>query len=78
MMAWLLESAVIAGMASIHVELRADNAPAHALYLAMGFAESLRVPRYYGGRDTAVRMLRVLRAPGLVPQAWRPPPVGQR
>jgi ribosomal protein S18 acetylase RimI-like enzyme len=77
MMAWLLESAVIAGMASIHVELRADNAPAHALYRAMGFAESLRVPRYYGGRETAVRMLRVLRAPGFVPQAWRPPPVGR-
>src|SRR5947208_16033297 len=32
MLAWLLESAVTAGMASIHVELRADNPAAYPLY----------------------------------------------
>ena len=61
-------------MASIHVELRADNAAAYAMYEAAGFAETFRVPRYYRGRETAVRMLRVLRAPGVTAPGWQPPP----
>jgi [ribosomal protein S18]-alanine N-acetyltransferase len=63
MLAWLDESAQVAGVMSIHVELRARNHAAHALYRAAGFAESLRIPGYYRGRETAVRMLRLLRAP---------------
>lgn len=74
MMGWLIESAGVAGMASIHVELRADNTAACALYRALGFAETFRVPRYYRGIETAVRMLRVLRAPGAVAPSWQPPP----
>ena len=73
MIQWLLRSAVIAGTASIHVELRADNGPAYALYRAMGFAETLRVPGYYRGRETAVRMIRLLRAPRIAVPTWRPP-----
>jgi ribosomal-protein-alanine N-acetyltransferase len=73
MLRWLFESAAIAGMASIHVELRADNTPAYTMYRALGFAETFRVPRYYAGRETAVRMVLVLRAPGVVAPAWRPP-----
>jgi ribosomal-protein-alanine N-acetyltransferase len=64
MLGWLVESALVAGMASIHVELRASNAPALAFYGAMGFSETFRVPGYYRGRETAVRMLRMLRASG--------------
>ena len=60
---WLVESAATAGMASVHVELRATNAAAHALYRATGFSETLRVPGYYSGRETAIRMLRMLRVP---------------
>jgi [ribosomal protein S18]-alanine N-acetyltransferase len=78
MLSWLIESAATAGSASVHVELRADNAPAYAMYEAMGFAETLRVPHYYRGRETAVRMLRVLRAPGWVPPVWRPPAADPR
>lgn len=70
---WLVESAQTAGMASIHVELRADNDAAHAMYRALGFAETFRVPRYYRGVETAVRMVRVLRAPGVRPPVWQPP-----
>jgi [ribosomal protein S18]-alanine N-acetyltransferase len=70
---WLVESATTAGMASIHVELRADNTAAYAMYEAAGFAETFRVPRYYRGSETAVRMLRVLRAPGVIAPAWQPP-----
>ena len=60
---WLVESAATAGVASIHVELRARNAGAYAFYRAIGFAETLRLPGYYSGRETAIRMLRMLRAP---------------
>jgi len=60
---WLVESAATAGMASIHVELRARNTGAYAFYRAIGFAETLRLPGYYSGRETAIRMLRMLRAP---------------
>lgn len=73
MLGWLVDSATTAGMASIHVELRADNVAAYAMYEAAGFAETFRVPRYYRGRETAVRMLRVLRAPGVTAPAWQPP-----
>ncbi len=58
---WLLESAYVAGIASVHIELRASNAPAYAFYRALGFAETIRVPGYYRGRETALRMIRMLR-----------------
>ncbi len=58
---WLIDSALVAGMSSVHVELRASNAPAHAFYRSLGFVETIRVPGYYQGRETALRMLRMLR-----------------
>ncbi len=64
MVRWLVDSAATAGVASVHVELRAANAAAHALYRGAGFAETLRLPGYYSGRETAIRMMRLLRAPG--------------
>lgn len=73
MVEWQVESAKVAGMISIHVELRASNGAARALYESCGFAESLRVPRYYRGKETAIRMLRVLRTPEHTPPQWRPP-----
>lgn len=78
MLEWLLESARIAGMASVHLELRANNDAARRFYRAMGFYETVLVPGYYrgveGGRkEGALRMLRVLRVPGPVPYTWRPP-----
>jgi len=78
MIEWLLRTAVVAGIASIHVELRADNRPAYALYRDLGFAETLRVPGYYRGRETAVRMIRLLCAPRVAAQTWRPPPRDKR
>ena len=61
LLGWLVASAQVAGVMSIHVELRAQNRAAHALYQSLGFAETLRLPGYYRGRETAVRMLRLLR-----------------
>lgn len=74
---WLLESARVAGMASIHLELRSANDAARRFYKAMGFYETVLVPGYYrsgeGRKEGALRMLRVLRAPGPVTYTWRPP-----
>lgn len=70
---WLVVSARTAGVASVHVELRAANAAAYALYRDTGFEETLRVPGYYRGREAAVRMIRLLRAPNLPLPDWRPP-----
>ncbi|HEY1326515.1 MAG TPA: GNAT family N-acetyltransferase [Casimicrobiaceae bacterium] len=74
LVAWLLKSALIAGITSIHVELRADNDAAFAFYRAMGFTETLRVPGYYRGRETAIRMIRMLRMTRLPALTWQPPP----
>lgn len=60
---WLLESAYVAGMASVHLELRADNEPARMFYRAQGFSETILVPGYYEGRFAARRMVRWLRPP---------------
>jgi ribosomal-protein-alanine N-acetyltransferase len=76
--AWLVESATVAGIATIHVELRVDNKAAYAFYNAIGFAETLRTPGYYRGRETAISMIRMLRVPGMVPQPWRPPTLDKR
>jgi len=77
MLDWLLESARVAGMASVHLELRSANEAARRFYRAMGFYETVLVPGYYrsgeGRKEGALRMLRVLRAPGPVPYTWRPP-----
>lgn len=70
---WLVESAATAGIASIHVELRASNKSAYQFYRAAGFAETLRLAGYYRGRETAIRMMRMLRAPRVAAQTWRPP-----
>ena len=78
MVDWLMESALAAGMASVHLELRADNEAARRFYRALGFSETVLMPRYYNGREAAMRMLRVLRAPGPLPLSWRPPVLGQK
>lgn len=70
---WLIQSATTAGIASIHVELRAQNQAAYALYRALDFAETLRLPGYYRGRETAVRMMRMLRVTGMSLKPWRLP-----
>ena len=75
---WLLESALTAGMASVHLELRADNEAARRFYRALGFSETVLMPRYYNGREAAMRMIRVLRAPGPLPLSWRPPVLGRK
>lgn len=75
---WLLESCKVAGILSVDVELRADNRAAYRLYRKLAFEETSRIAGYYSGRETAIRMLRVLRTPGFVAQPWRPPTLDKR
>jgi ribosomal protein S18 acetylase RimI-like enzyme len=53
---WLVESARVAGIVSIRLELRADNSAALAFYRQLGFTETQWVPGYYDGRVAARRM----------------------
>jgi ribosomal protein S18 acetylase RimI-like enzyme len=57
---WLLDTARVAGITSVHVELRMSNMPAFGFYRSLGFAETIRVHGYYRGRETARRMIRML------------------
>ncbi len=61
---WLLTSAGVAGMASITLELRADNAAALAFYERLGFVQTAFVAGYYSSGIAARRMQRLLRPPG--------------
>jgi ribosomal-protein-alanine acetyltransferase len=61
MLEWLTESALTAGIASIHLELRETNLGARRFYLRQGYTETARIPGYYRGVETAVRMLREIR-----------------
>jgi ribosomal-protein-alanine N-acetyltransferase len=73
LLAWLLDSARIAGIAELSLELRAGNADARAFYRAMGFSDAGLLPGYYRKREPALRMLRVLRSPGETPTTWQAP-----
>ena len=53
---WLLDSARVAGIESIGLELRADNAAALAFYRRLGFAQTQLLPGYYEGQIPARRM----------------------
>jgi ribosomal-protein-alanine N-acetyltransferase len=70
---WLMESAQIAGIATVSLELRTSNDEARRFYLALGFTEAAYIPGYYRGRETAVRMVRELRPADLQPLQWSIP-----
>ena len=61
MLEWLTVSALTAGIASVQLELRASNLDAQRFYRSQGYAETERVPGYYRGRETALRMQRDIR-----------------
>lgn len=73
MLDWLTESAATAGIAAIHLELRAANQGARRFYRSMGFNETAYIPGYYRGREMALRMLKELRKPGIADVQWRLP-----
>ena len=61
LMAWLEETAFTAGTFIIGLELRATNNAALAFYSALGYRELGRVPGYYQGIESAIRMARDVR-----------------
>ena len=60
---WLEQSAVTAGTFSLCLEVRARNPVALLFYRQLGFVETGRVPRYYSGREDALRFSKDLRDP---------------
>ena len=78
MIEWLVESAAVAGLASLHLELRVGNAAARAFYRKMNFTETEILPGYYRGAESAIRMERVLRALDSPLPAWQPPTLDER
>ena len=61
MMKWLEESALVAGIATVNLELRANNHAARDFYRAMGFHDTAYIPGDYRGIETALRMSRDIR-----------------
>ncbi len=60
LMEWLEESARVAGTFVISLEVRARNRGARMFYRKLGYSEVMRIPRYYCGREAAIRMARDL------------------
>jgi [ribosomal protein S18]-alanine N-acetyltransferase len=67
MMQWQLHSARVAGMVSLHLELRASNRAALHFYRSLGFVQTLVLAGYYEQRESAIRMMALLRAPDALP-----------
>jgi ribosomal-protein-alanine N-acetyltransferase len=59
---WLEETALTAGTFVVGLELRAGNEAARAFYHALGYHELVRIPGYYQGVESAIRMVRDVRA----------------
>jgi len=58
---WLEETARVGGIFFVNLEVRAGNGSAQAFYRKLGYRETRAVPRYYGGRETAICMTHDLR-----------------
>jgi ribosomal-protein-alanine N-acetyltransferase len=59
---WLEETALTAGTFIIGLELRAGNEAGRAFYRALGYRELGEIPGYYQGVESALRMVRDVRA----------------
>jgi ribosomal protein S18 acetylase RimI-like enzyme len=56
------ESAVVAGLFQVRLEVRQINRNARRFYTSLGYTESGRVTNYYSGREDAIRLSRDLRS----------------
>jgi ribosomal-protein-alanine N-acetyltransferase len=57
---WLEKCAVVAGIASVALEVRAGNQGAQLFYERLGYRTLTRLPGYYQGIEDALRMERIL------------------
>jgi ribosomal protein S18 acetylase RimI-like enzyme len=57
---WVEESAVVAGLFLMRLEVRATNKQARRFYASLGYAESGVMPLYYSGVEDAIQFCRDL------------------
>ena len=57
---WLEKCAVVAGIFSVALEVRAANEGAQVFYQRMGYRTLVHLPGYYQGVEAALRMVRDL------------------
>ena len=57
---WLEQSALVAGVSVVYLEVRAGSMGAQRFYERLGYIRVQRVRGYYAGRETALRMARDL------------------
>ena len=57
---WVEESATVAGLFLMHLEVRASNRQALRFYASMGYRETSRTVGYYSGLEDAIRLERDL------------------
>ena len=60
---WLEATALVAGIGTIRLEVRAANGGARAFYRELGYREGRTLPGYYEGREAALGMARRLWSP---------------
>ena len=60
MLKWLEKTALINGNSVVYLEARSGNQEARKFYRAHGYREIQRLPGYYEGRESAIRMARDL------------------
>ena len=73
LVSWMVASARTAGIAAIHVEMRANNSDARCFYHALGFEMGELVRGYYQGVESAQRMILRLRPEGMQQASWEIP-----
>ena len=60
---WVEESAVVAGLFTMMLEVRASNVSGRRFYSSLGYREVGMVAQYYSGIEDAIRLTRNLRVP---------------
>ena len=61
LLVWLEQTADVAGIRKIQLEVRERNSGARSFYRKQGYKSGRSIPRYYDGVETAVRMAKRLR-----------------
>ena len=70
---WLEDSALVAGIEVIELELRRSNVGARKFYERLGYRAAGVVARYYRGEEDALRMSRDIRRTVGPAPAWQAP-----
>lgn len=64
LMRWLEESARVAGLFDVDLEVRAANQRARRFYRSLGYRDAALLPLYYDRREAGIRMTADLRVNG--------------